>query len=48
MDAYYKEIIDLYNKRRKQEYLLASVILNLIALVLYILLFVFWSENEKK
>ena len=48
MDAYYKEIIDLYNKRRKQEYFLASVILNVIALVFYILLLYLWSETEKK
>ena len=47
MDAYYKEIIDLYNKRRKQEYLLASFILNVIALVFLILLY-FLSETEKK
>ena len=47
MDAHYKEILDLYNKRRNQKYFLASFII-LCFVVSYEIYFFFFAEKNPK
>ena len=47
MDEHYKEILDLYNRRRSQNYLLAAFII-IIFVLLYEIYFIFFARKSRK
>ena len=47
MDEHYKEILDLYNRRKRQNHLITAFII-IILVLLYEIYFVFFSRNKNK